>query len=61
MQNLPSLKLRGSNQFQHGIAFVHKARSIKCELLKGRVKELEKSVQSADFNPTEHLWDELKH
>lgn len=43
--------------FQHDIAPVHKARSLRTWVTKSSVKELE----WATLNPSEHLGDEMEH
>ena len=47
--------------FQHDIASLHKARSIRKWFVEIGVEELEWPAQSADLNPIKHLWDELEH
>jgi hypothetical protein len=44
----------------HDNAPVHKARSIQNWFVEIGVRELDWPVQRPDFNPIEHLWDELE-
>ncbi len=52
--------MESSFQFQHDIAPVHKASSIKKWFSQSAVEEPDCSAQSPELNPTQHLWDELE-
>jgi hypothetical protein len=47
--------------FQHDNAPIHNTRSIQKWFIEVGVEELDWPARSRDFNPIEHLWEELEH